>query len=253
MKKLLKNLKKILTITFVFVLSTSFFIPANVFAQNGNYTFTIANDVQVSDRVLEFDLNLLNTNPGTTFNLAAIQAGIFINPAIINGGIMTVSIVPGSSELDQSQAPTAVAFDSASNIIKMAPQVGQSLISSTGLGTRVVRLRLTDSVPFGQATPNLNFNLDQTHPVQFYRTVVVQNVSGTYVPLIPDVTNCYSTATNNILNSPVITCQTGADTNSDGVISNLEILNYINSWKIGNVTSLLLLKAIGFWKIGTGC
>ena len=51
----------------------------------------------------------------------------------------------------------------------------------------------------------------------------------------------------------VLTCQTGADTNSDGVISNLEILNYINSWKIGNVTSLLLLKAIGFWKIGTGC
>jgi hypothetical protein len=48
-------------------------------------------------------------------------------------------------------------------------------------------------------------------------------------------------------------CQTGADTNSNGIISMTELLSYIGSWKSGTVTMQLILKAIGFWKAGTGC
>lgn len=50
-----------------------------------------------------------------------------------------------------------------------------------------------------------------------------------------------------------VVCQTGADINGDGNISNFEILNYIGGWKMGNVSNLSILKAIGFWKAGAGC
>lgn len=54
--------------------------------------------------------------------------------------------------------------------------------------------------------------------------------------------------------SPAVTaCQTMADTDADSIISNLEILNYVRSWKSGTVSNLLILRAIGFWKAGTGC
>lgn len=49
------------------------------------------------------------------------------------------------------------------------------------------------------------------------------------------------------------TCQTGADTSGDGIIDNLEILNYVRNWKAGTVPNLLILRAINLWKSGNGC
>lgn len=48
-------------------------------------------------------------------------------------------------------------------------------------------------------------------------------------------------------------CQTEADTSADGIIGNLEILNFVRGWKSGLVSTLDILKAIGFWKVGAGC
>jgi hypothetical protein len=48
-------------------------------------------------------------------------------------------------------------------------------------------------------------------------------------------------------------CQTGADTNGDGIISLTEILAYINNWNLGTVLMTDLLKAIGLWQVGVGC
>jgi hypothetical protein len=60
-------------------------------AQN-SFNYTLENDVQVSDRIMEFDLYLLDTDPVTPFELAAIQAGIIVNSGIYNGG--TISSQP---------------------------------------------------------------------------------------------------------------------------------------------------------------
>lgn len=48
-------------------------------------------------------------------------------------------------------------------------------------------------------------------------------------------------------------CQTTADTDGNGIIGNLEILNFVRAWKAGQVTNLDILRAIGFWKAGVGC
>jgi len=64
------------------------------------YNFTIANDAQVSDNILEFDLFLLDINLTEQFELAAVQAGILIDPTIYSGGSITASVIAGSSQLN---------------------------------------------------------------------------------------------------------------------------------------------------------
>ena len=45
-------------------------------------------------------------------------------------------------------------------------------------------------------------------------------------------------------------CNNDADANSDGVISIIELINYIGMWKAGNATITELIDAIGKWKMG---
>src|SRR5574344_1382382 len=75
-----------------------------------SFTYTIANDVQVSDKVLEFDVYLLNTNPSVKFEVSGVQLCITLIPAILNDGTITPSVVSGSSEMVPSQIPTALQF-----------------------------------------------------------------------------------------------------------------------------------------------
>ncbi len=48
-------------------------------------------------------------------------------------------------------------------------------------------------------------------------------------------------------------CATDADADGNGMISMVELLDYISEWKAGNVNMLGLLDAIGLWKAGEGC
>lgn len=48
-------------------------------------------------------------------------------------------------------------------------------------------------------------------------------------------------------------CETGADTNGNGVIEMMELLDYISEWKAGSVGMMDLLNAISYWKAGAGC
>jgi len=164
------------------------------------FLYTITNDVQTSDRTLEFDLYILDPSEGTTFELAAIQAGILVNSGIYNGGTITMSIVPGTSQLNTNQQPASVTFVQTQNCIKLAPKSppgagGGTVISSAGQGTRVCRLKLTNSVAFAAAQANLAFSFT-TSP---YPTKVFQYISGLNTLLTCNSSNCYSTCTNPIL------------------------------------------------------
>jgi hypothetical protein len=90
------------------------------------FNYTIANDVQTSDRTLEFDLYLLNTQPSTTLQLSIIQAGILVNSGIVNGGIITASLLPGYSELVPLQQPNTITWASGTpnGCIKIAARTG---------------------------------------------------------------------------------------------------------------------------------
>ena len=127
-----------------------------------SYEFSLRNDVQISPTVFEFDIYLLNLDLVNVFELDLYQTGILVNPAIVNGGTITASIVAGSSQLVALQQPTTgITF--ASNCIKLAnptivPHGFGTIIPTTSPGVRIATIQLTNTVPFGQFSPNLAFN-----------------------------------------------------------------------------------------------
>ena len=200
MKKIITRLTR--SITLLLLMVTGF----QVNAQISDFNFTLANDVQVSDRILEFDLYLLDTDSNEPFELAAIQAGIIVNPGIYNGGTITVSVVAGSSGLSNvNQRPSSVEWDQLANAIKLTPTSFPgagfgSIISQTAPGTRICRLRITNSLAFSAgSTANLAFNFTDTP----YPTKVAQYISGTAYELVCNSTNTFSNAANIVLNPPL--------------------------------------------------
>jgi hypothetical protein len=170
-----------------------------------DYNYTIANDAQVSNSILEFDLFLLDTDPAQAFEMAEIQAGITLDPAIYNGGTITATLVAGSSQLSVvSQQPASITFTQAQNCIKIAartpPGFGNgSIISTTSPGTKICRVRLTNSVPFAA---NTKASLTFCFTTVPYPTKVFQYVSTINTQLTSDATNCFSLASNITLNAP---------------------------------------------------
>jgi hypothetical protein len=169
----------------------------------GDFIYTLANDVQVSDKVLEFDLFLLDDDASQPFEMAAVQAGIIVNPAIYNGGTITVSIIAGTSGFSNSaQYPTSVIWTLAQNTIKLTakPNPGSgngSIISTVAPGTRICRLRITNTVPFAvnnQATLTFSYTSSP------YQTKVSEYIAGVSTVFNSSAANTYSNAANRVLN-----------------------------------------------------
>lgn len=156
-----------------------FLLPFLSMAQNPTYTADLRGDVMVSSSVYEFDLYMTRTGL-TSLEMANFQAAILVNPAFINGGSITPTIVSNSSDLNLAQNPTSIAYDPVLGCIKIAPKSpprtlnsGTQTSSTNGTvistaGSRICRIRLSNSVAFGNSTldPIWNFSL------QPYRTVV---------------------------------------------------------------------------------
>ena len=172
------------------------------------FLYTIANDVQTSDYTFEFDLLLVDNDPALPFELATIQAGIFVNPAIYGGGSVTASIVPGTSTLNPTQQPTSVTFTQSANILKLASKAppgagGGTIISTNPVSpNHICRIKLTNSLPWATAQPNLTFNFSTTP----YATKLSQYLSGINTACLVSTSNCYSVCANELLNpSPALT------------------------------------------------
>lgn len=141
-----------------------------------SFLLSIENDVQITDRVLEFDLYLKDTDAADPFELSMVQAGILVNSTILNGGTPTLSIVPGSSQLLITQQPIAISYTTGSptGCIKLAARTlapcGSFYASSTGLGSRINRFRITSSTPLVSGTQaNLTFNFTITpYPTKIF-------------------------------------------------------------------------------------
>jgi len=110
------------------------------------------------------------------------QAGILVNASIINGGVITASIVSGSSELVAGQQPYSITFNAAQHCIKLAaggivPHGSATIISTTSPALRIARIRLTNTVAFGQFSPNFTFNFT---PSPYNTIVTVYNQTTPY-------------------------------------------------------------------------
>ena len=182
----------------------------NVTAQTAtDFQITLQNIVQTTDRTLEFDIYLLNNDLAQPMELATFQAGITLNSAIYSGGSLTASIVAGTSTLtNPAQVPTSITYTASATIIKLAakshPGSGSgSIISQVSPGTRIIRMKLTSTVPFASnSTPNFFF-APSTDISPSYPTAVALYVGGlnTQLPVTMG-TNAF-VLENPILNPPI--------------------------------------------------
>jgi|GEM_PF-3797290 len=183
-------------------------------AQNPTYENRLMNDTLVNANTYEFDIYLLRTG-ATSFELATYQMGLYYDPAITNGGTITASVVAGFSDLLGPQQPTTASVATGTSgkfcmagipygIIRLAaktpPGPGNgTIISNVYPGMRVGRIRLTNTVAFGQAIPIKCFNFE---PLP-YNTVVRAYVGTINTDITVQASHFITDLTNPLLNAPV--------------------------------------------------
>jgi hypothetical protein len=152
------NQKLLLLAMFVFIF-IFFNAPASL-SQSQTFNFVMTNDNWDSHMVYEVDLIITSTDV-SPIQLASFGIGLTINNSALNGGTLTATWVPGSSELTNSaQIPTSLLTNTTSgtgtNTLKSIRIVGKappgtgngSMLSNVAPGTKIGRLRLTNSVDF---------------------------------------------------------------------------------------------------------
>jgi hypothetical protein len=117
------------------------------------YTLKVSNLIKPQPNTIEFDVYMRHTNSDSTpFLYGAGQYFFTFNPSIANGGNLTYSTI--ASDLPISYVPVSASISG--NILRLAsnlpgPQSTAPTISSSGPGTRIVRMRLrTSATSFNQ-------------------------------------------------------------------------------------------------------
>lgn len=174
-----------------------------------SYTCNLRNDYQEDANNYVFDVYMLSTG-ATAIEYNNMQLGFTFNSAIKNGGTVSVTMVPGYSDLPAAQQWLAANVSMVTAGIKVTvrtPTVGAGngyIISNAGNGTRLGRFRLTNTVAFGQASPNLTWSFTTSPwPTKVFAYLPAStNItgSGTWGPGGTFVT---SGLTNPVLNKPV--------------------------------------------------
>src|ERR1035438_3942280 len=177
----------------IMLIVTVLYIPLS-YTQTPTYICTLANDILAGGNVYEFDVYLLST--GTTpMQLGGIQFGFTYNNAVRNGGTMTATWVPGSVDsVIAASGQTNINFNTATaGLIKVAavlPSNGSGTganISNIAPGTRVGRMRLTNSVPFTTPKLNINWNFNAVSPN--YATKLSAYIPATAGGINTDITD----------------------------------------------------------------
>lgn len=121
------------------------------------YNLTATNFANTTSNSFEFDIYIkhLPTVNDPVFNLSKGQYMFNFNPAFANGGTLTYSVVPGTTQLNTPpQFP--VIFENQLRVTS-ALLSGTNIISTTGDGTRIARMRLTTTTSFTCTGPNLQW------------------------------------------------------------------------------------------------
>jgi len=151
---------KFLLSTILLLLLVAFYVP-NSFSTNPTFTQTLTNDIQTSDRIYEFDVYMLSTDVNP-IQLASTGLSMRIDNAVLNGGTVTLSWVDGSTQLtNTTQLPSFSPIVSGSYYLIRCPGAtppgagNGSMITTVPPGTKIGRLRITNSVAFAALVPNL--------------------------------------------------------------------------------------------------
>lgn len=179
------------------------------------FNLTVQNLVQTATNRLEFDVYLLDTDPGQTFELASMQLGFLFNSLIYTGGSVTVTYSNTGSGLNALQQfnstvsiVTAISGYPDQTLIRLAgrgaPGAGNgTIISTTGYGTLVTHFVITSTVDFlASSTPNLTFTSSSaTNPLYPTRVNEYIDAVNTQLTVTPG-TNALVNG-NPVLNPPI--------------------------------------------------
>lgn len=153
---------------------------------SSDYLLSVQNLTQTAPNKLEFDIYLLDTDPTEPFILNLISFGFLFNSGIYSGGVATVAMDNTNSQLNPFQAlyvdpiletntkyPNQTLLSLASfDPVSIANR--RTTISTTGYGTLITHLIITNSVPFvDKSTPDIVFCSSAVFS-PYYPTIVTQ-------------------------------------------------------------------------------
>lgn len=160
-----------------------------------NFLLSVQNMKKTGPNQLEFDIFLLDTDPGQPFELGNCQVGFLLNSAVYAGGTLTASVNNTGSGLNDGQKFTATPSIVSSlpghpgqTLIRLAGRPcpgtgGGTIISQTGYGTLLTHLVLTSSVNFKiNSSPGLTFT-SNTVLNPLYATRVSEYINNVNTPL----------------------------------------------------------------------
>ena len=178
----------------VMVLSSAF-----TYAAVDDFELSVRNITQTAPNRLEFDLYLLDTDPGQVFELASCQFGFLLNSFIYNGGTLSVVIdntgsglIAGQQFISSPGVVSSLSGYPGQTLIRLAgntpppvpPGAGVgTVISTSGNGTLLTHFILTSTVDFTpNSTPNLIF-CSSSDVSPLYATKLGQFIAGDESPL----------------------------------------------------------------------
>ncbi len=184
-------------------------------AQSASVQFLVQNDAAVGNNQYEFDLYLVSTAL-PSFQLASFQYSLTYNNAAKNGGTMTAAWVAGSSQLSNAAQLQNTLNTATAGIIRSAapsaPGCGNGSTISAAPGTKIGRMRLTNSIPWAVgAQLNIAFNLaTSANPlckVNYYDGTTCLN-TGICIPNATVVGCVGGTTFSNTLSNPALNAPT---------------------------------------------
>jgi len=188
-----------------------------------DYLLSVQNLTQTAPNKLEFDVYLLDTDPSQPFILNLIEFGFLFNSGIYAGGTASVAMDNSTSQLNPFQAlyvdpilETNAAFPnqtllSLASFDPVSIDSRRTTISTTGYGTLITHLIITNSIPFVVgSTPNLVF-CSSSVLSPYYPTIVTQWISPLSTILVT------TPGTNAIVNGNPVILVTGNNQSVGGL------------------------------------
>ncbi len=149
---------KALCSIFIILASTKAFAldpSVSVYVDHVSYT---------SARIYEFDIMIKASGATSAFELRTFQAGLYLSPSWVNGGIISIQNVSTWSEMDGQGYNGAFQWNGTDKLVNCSVNfdvIGPVTCISSTVTTApllVTRVRLTNSVDFTCLSPDIKFN-----------------------------------------------------------------------------------------------
>jgi hypothetical protein len=150
---------KQLLVSLTFALISKF-----AFAVDPSISAYVDHSAYVSSKVFEFDIMIKATGSTSTFELRTFQAGLYVNPAWVNGGTLSIQNVSTYTEMSGSGYNGAFQWNATDKLINCSVNfdvLGPVSCIATSVSTtpvNVTRIRVTNTTDFSCSNPNIKFN-----------------------------------------------------------------------------------------------